>query len=367
MTPHRDRYTERELVEIAGAFELPGDIAAVSPFGSGHINETFAVQTTTGTRFVLQRLNTEVFTRPDLVMGNIDRVLKHQHAGIARERGDPRRECLTLVLSRNNRPLWVREADRTVWRCFVLIEDTASYDHIPAGRTGTRIAYQAALAFGRFQKQLAELPPNEIHETIPDFHNTPVRVRQLEDAVAVNHGNRLQRCRPEVERARRHYPLAPALVEMMERRELPKRVCHNDTKINNVLFDTRRSPPHALAVIDLDTVMPGTSLYDFGDLVRTATCSAAEDESDLSKIIFRTDLYEQLVEGWLAGVGDELTKAETGNLALGGKVITYTMAIRFLADYLRGDTYYPTACEDHNLVRARTQFRLLEEMERAVE
>jgi hypothetical protein len=373
----RPTYSLPQRVAIARQFQIPGDIYMVSPYGGGHINDTFQVETKVAAsaaspakstyvtrRFLLQRINTVVFKHPEQVMQNIQLVLETLHTAIRSAGGDPLRESLTLVNATDGKSFWKKIDDNTWWRCYHFIELARTYDFIAATDEGMRIAYQAAYAFGMFQKHLIALPGTKLFETIENFHHTPSRIEQLKLAIKTNVNNRLSECPEELAFAARRYAEGGTLVRLLSSGLLPGRVCLNDTKINNVLFDFSGAYETARVVIDLDTVMPGTPAYDFGDLVRTAACPAAEDEQDLSKVTLSLELFEQLVKGFAQAIGSVLTKAEKENLLWGGKIITYNMGIRFLADYLRGDTYYRISYPDQNLVRCKTQFKLVEEMEK---
>jgi Ser/Thr protein kinase RdoA (MazF antagonist) len=249
------------------------------------------------------------------------------------------------------------DAGGETWRAYRFIENARTYDAV----TSAEQAFQAARAFGRFQQQLASLPPPRLHETIPDFHHTPKRFAALEQAIAADAKGRAALARAEIEFARSRQSIAGVLLGA----GLPERITHNDTKFNNVLLDDTTG--EAVCIIDLDTVMPGLALYDFGDMVRTTTSPAAEDEQDLSKVTLKFPLFEALVRGYLESAGGFLTPAEKQHLAFSGKLITFETGIRFLADYLAGDTYFKVHREGHNLDRCRTQFKLVESIERQEE
>ena len=343
-----------DLRSIAAAFELQGEVSAFTPFGNGHINDTYLVTCQTSdapVRYTLQRINRQVFRSPAAVMQNIERVTAHLAAQLA---GAPDRDrrALTLVPARDGRN-WHEDAEGETWRAWRFIENARSYE------TATSVdqAFQAAQAFGRFQQQLASLPAPRLHETIPDFHHTPKRFAALEQAIAADVKGRAALAKPEIDFALAHKSIAGVLLEA----NLPERITHNDTKFNNVLLDDATG--ESLCVIDLDTVMPGLALYDFGDMVRTTTSPAAEDEQDLRKVTMQFPMFEALVRGYLSTAGQFLTKTENKFLAFSGKLITFETGIRFLADYLNGDTYFKIHREGHNLDRCRTQFKLVESIE----
>lgn len=343
------------LQAIASRFQVEGPVVAVEPHGSGHINSSFRVRCLGAgaeSSYLLQRINTAIFTDPAALMENIGRVTAHLRTKAAGE-PDAGRRVLTPVPAQYGELLH-REGDGSCWRMYRFLERTTTYDRVESAAQ----ARTAAHAFGHFQSLLADLPAPPLHETIPHFHDTPRRFQAFRQTVEADVANRAAGCRAEIDFLLQREPLAGALL----RAQLPERVTHNDTKLNNVLFDTATGEP--LCVVDLDTVMPGLALYDLGDMVRTATCSAAEDEEDLSRVAMQMPLYRALLEGYTAGAGGFLSDVEKAHLHLAGPVITYEQALRFLADHLAGDVYYKTARPGHNLQRCRTQIALLESMER---
>ncbi|MGO8758093.1 MAG: phosphotransferase enzyme family protein [Terracidiphilus sp.] len=347
-----------DALAAASQFEFRGTVSGIAPHGNGHINDTYLV-TCHGTgapaRYILQNINRRVFRDPEAVMRNIERVTAHL---AAQTEGEPDRErrALRLIAARDGRN-WHVDASGQTWRAYPHIENAHSCD--AASSAGE--AFQAARAFGRFQQQLASLASPRLNETIPDFHHTPKRYAALEQAIAADGKNRAVLAAPEIEFARSHETIAAVLLNA----NLPERITHNDTKLNNVLLDDTTG--EAVCVIDLDTVMPGLALYDFGDMVRTTTSPAQEDERDLSKVTMQRPLFEALVRGYLETAGAFLTAAERRHLAFSGKLITFETGIRFLTDYLAGDTYFKVHREGHNLDRCRTQFKLVESIERQEE
>lgn len=296
-------------------------------------------------------MNGHVFRNPIALMENIQRVtahLAHQLNG----QSDCDRRVLTLIPAHDGRA-WYADPTQSYWRVYRFIERSASYDAVQSPQQ----AFQAAQAFGRFQQMLASLPAPRLHETIPDFHNTPKRFAALEAAIADDVAHRAASARREIDFALAHRDIVAVLVEA----NLPERVTHNDTKFNNVLLDDVTG--EGICVIDLDTVMPGLAAYDFGDMVRTTTSSTPEDEQDLSKVSMEFPLYDALVRGYLESAGDFLTGPEKQHLAFSGKLITFEIGIRFLTDYLAGDTYFKIHRDGHNLDRCRTQFKLVESIE----
>ncbi len=349
---------EHDLRSIASEFQFQGEAAAFAPFGNGHINDTHLVtcQTAGGpVRYVLQRVNRNVFRSLAAVMQNIERVTAHLATQLAAA-PDRERRALTLIPTRDGRN-WHEDAEGETWRAWRFIENARSYETA----TSPEQAFQAAQAFGCFQRQLASLPAPRLNETIPDFHHTPKRFAALEEAIAADAKGRAQSARAEIEFAVARQSITGVLIAA----NLPDRITHNDTKFNNVLLDDATG--ESLCVVDLDTVMPGLALYDFGDMVRTTTSPAAEDEQDLSTVAMQFPMFETLVRGYLSAAEEFLTKAEKKFLAFSGRLITFEVGIRFLTDYLNGDTYFKVHREGHNLDRCRTQFKLVESIERQEE
>jgi Ser/Thr protein kinase RdoA (MazF antagonist) len=343
-----------KVAAAARSFAINGEFAGAAPYGSGHINDSYcAVFERNGTpsRYILQRINHHIFKNPIMLMENIERVTAHLAAQVS-DHPDRGRRVLTPIPARTGGVLHV-DASGDYWRAYVFIDRATTYDSIESAEQ----AYQAARAFGEFQRLLADLPAPRLHDTIPDFHHTPKRFAALEQAIAADAAGRVAQAGPEIEFALARKSLSAELVGA----GLPERVTHNDTKINNVLLDDATG--EGTCVIDLDTVMPGLAAYDFGDMVRTATCPAPEDEQDLSKVHMQFPLFEALARGYLSSAAGFLTPAEKASLAVAGKLITFEIAIRFLTDYLNGDTYFKVHRQGHNLERCRSQFKLLESLE----
>ena len=321
--------------ELSAALASMGvtDQTDVSRYGSGHINDTFKVETKRGVRFILQRINTDIFP-PEPLKNTILRVTQHLTA-----KGIPSLEVVGY---------------ENPWRLYKFLEGYTSRDVVEEPKQ----AYDVARAFAKFQNDCADMPAPRLDDIIPKFHDTPDRMRQLDEAVKVNYKGRLANVGPEMAFVEAWRKNTSKIVDLMAKGEIPERITHNDTKINNVLV----APDGTAVVIDLDTTMPGSALYDFGDMVRTSSAAAAEDEKDLSKVYSKKEYFEQLVKGYLEGA-KFLNACEKDNLAFAGRLSTFEVGIRFLADYLKGDTYSHTAYEDHNLVRARTQFKMVQSME----
>ena len=352
---------EEILRQVAEAFEIPGRWHSSARFGSGHINDTYLVTfeaAGVSTQWVQQRINRRVFREPAKLMENVARVTEHQRRVLLREGStDVERRALTLVPARAGGFDLVDHAGEH-WRTYRFIAGASSQDVIRSAAD----ARVAAAAFGRFQDQLSDLPGPRLHETIPRFHHARARFEALLEAARVDVEERLAACRPELDFVLAREPLVDRLLALQEKGVLPERITHNDTKLNNVLLDDHSG--EALCVIDLDTVMPGLVLHDFGDLVRTATSDTAEDERDLSRVEMRPEMFAALVDGYLEGAGSFLTGAERGELAFSGVLLTLVVGMRFLTDHLSGDTYFRVHRPGHNLDRCRTQLRLVASMER---
>jgi hypothetical protein len=353
----RPVFTREQLARVCDQFQLPGPVQDAAPYGSGHINDTFLVTVPSAGRFILQRINRNVFPNVPALMENIQRVTEHATRKLRAAPGGPAGgQVLTLVPTRNSRAYWT-DANEQCWRVYHFIEGARTHDVLqhPAQ------AQAAAFAFGRFQAMLADLPGARLHETIPFFHHTRKRFDALERAIAADVRGRVARAGREIAAARERAAMADRLVDQQASGRIPERITHNDTKLNNVMLDDATG--RAVCVIDLDTVMPGLALYDFGDMVRTATNSAAEDETDLGKIHSRLPVFAALVDGYLESAGSFLLPAELDELVFAGRLLTFENGIRFLTDFLQGDTYYKIARPDHNFDRTRAQFALLRSME----
>ncbi len=346
--------TAHDLREVSGYFQMEGAFLGAQPHGSGHINNSTVVSCQLAgrpRRYLLQRLNTAIFKDIGSLMENVERVTSHVASKLAGN-ADAERRALTLVRTNESRT-WHRQPDGSCWRMFHMIERAHSFDAVET----TDQAFRAAQAFGHFQGLLADLPAPRLHETIPAFHDTPKRFAALERAIADDTANRAATAAPEIDFALQH----KAICNVLHSANLPERVTHNDTKLNNVLFGGATG--EALCVVDLDTVMPGLALHDFGDMVRTATSPTAEDEQDLASVSMQLPFFQALVQGYLSAAGTFLTTAEKRLLPLAGKVIAFEQAVRFLNDYLAGDMYYKVSHPMQNLYRCRTQMKLVQSME----
>lgn len=352
--------SHRKFLEIARQFQLPGDFLDAAPCGKGHINDTFQVrfdQAGIIVRYIFQNLNTSVFQNPVGLMNNIVRVTGHirrklEEAGTA----EISRRVLTLIPSRHG-SYFYQEPDGHFWRVYLFVENTVTHEVIESPGQ----AEEVARIFGQFQEMLADLPGAPLVETIPGFHNARKRFIALQQAIEKDMYNRAAAVRSEIDFAMEREAIVDVLENLHKHGEIPVRITHNDTKINNVLFD--QDTDRGLCVIDLDTVMPGLTLFDFGDMVRTAASTAGEDEQDLAKVRLSQPNFEALARGYWSTVEHLLWPAEKAHLVFAGKLITFVMGIRFLTDYLSGDTYYKIHRSTHNLDRCRTQFKLVESIE----
>ena len=305
---------------------------------------------------MLQRINRNVFREPEKVMENFQRVTEHIRQKVAREGGDPEKETLRLNLARDGKP-YTFDENGDLWRSYAFVKDTVTYE-----RTDDPALFrEAGRCFGRFHDLLDDFDASLLHETIPYFHHEPRRWQDFLRAVEENRSGRADTARKEIEGFMAFAALPPVLQDQLEAGVLPLRVTHNDTKLNNVLMDEKTG--RALCVIDLDTVMPGLAAYDFGDAIRFGASTALEDETDLDKVHFSLPYYRAFAEGYLEAFGSRLNEAELLSLPMGAKLMTLEVGIRFLGDYLNGDVYFKVDHPEHNLVRARTQLKLLQEME----
>ena len=345
-----------KIENIVAAFEVEGNVVDYVPFGNGHINETKLVTMDNGVQFVLQRINKNVFKRPDLLMENYVGVTKFIRKKIEAAGGDPLREVLNAIPTKDGKPFTIDEEGQ-YWRLLVYVTESMSYDKVERPEQ----FYDSAVSFGDFQYMLRDYPAETLHETIVNFHNTPDRFRQLTEAIANDAKGRLAEVAAEVEFARAREEFAGTLERAHAEGKLPLRVTHNDTKLNNILFDSNTGK--ALCVVDLDTIMPGYSVNDFGDSIRFGATTALEDETDLSKVNFDISLYELYVKGFIEGAKGGLTEGELEMLPIGAIMMTFECGMRFLADYLNGDTYFRIHRPSHNLDRCRNQFKLVADME----
>lgn len=347
-----------DIKAICSNFVMFGQFLSAAPYGTGHINDTFRVtfdQAGTHVNYIVQRINHNVFKNPAAVMENIGRVTEHMKKKLS-GLPDAARRSLEFHPANDGKYVYI-DPEGNFWRIYSCVEKCRTYDVIES----TDQAYQAARAFGNFQKTLFDLPGGRLNDTIPFFHNTPKRFDALEEAIRKDSAGRAAKCQAEIAFAMAHKPICSKLLDLHAEGKLPERITHNDCKLNNVLIDDATG--EGICVIDLDTIMPGFVLYDFGDMIRTSTSPAKEDEQDLSKVTMRFEMFEALVKGYLDAVGHAITPVEKELLPFSGKLITFTIGIRFLTDYLNGDVYFKVHREGHNLDRCRTQFKLIESIE----
>ena len=339
------------MLNVCNQFKLLSPAVSCEPYGSGHINATYLVKTAGGPDYILQRLSRQAFHDIPALMRNVEEVTGY----LSRQDPDPRHTLHLLPTLDGAR--FLHTPDGEYYRMYDFITHSVSLDRPERERD----LYECAHAFGRFQRMLGGFPARELSETIPHFHDTPVRYQALHAAIAEDKMGRVKECGPESAFALAREEEAATLMNLLAAGELPLRVTHNDTKLNNVMLDA--DTHEAVCVIDLDTVMPGLAANDFGDLVRFGANTGAEDEKDLTKIGLSMHNYEQLLEGFLAACGDALTEKEVLTLPMGGKLMTLECGVRFLTDYLSGDVYFRIHRPEHNLDRCRTQFKLVASME----
>lgn len=340
------------MQKILSAFDLEGRVLCCEPYGEGHINSTYHVTTDAPHDYILQRINTTVFPDAELLMRNVDLVTGH-----LRRKGLDNRHVLTLVPARNG-ALFCRDDQGD---CYRLVEFVQGGLCLQAPRDATDFE-QSGAAFGQFQMQLSDFDASLLGETIPHFHDTPRRFQTLHAAIERDALGRAAGVQREIDFALAREARAAGLVDALAKGEIPLRVTHNDTKLNNVILDAATMEP--LCVIDLDTVMPGAAAYDFGDSIRFGANTAVEDECDLSLVSLSLPLFEAYARGFLGACGAHLTEAEKQSLPLGSWMMTMECGARFLTDYLDGDVYFSIHRPEHNLDRCRTQFALAADMER---
>ena len=341
---------DKQFQEILANFNLSLNPDA---YGNGHINDTYIVHSQPD--YILQRINKKVFTNPPAVMENIQGVTEFLRRKIIAEGGDPDRETLNLIMTVDGQPYY-HHTDGEYYRVYKFIDHAVSYDLVE----NPMQLYHAARAFGKFQNMLADYPAEKLHETIVDFHNTRVRYEQFKTALAKDASGRAKNARPEIDFVLAREGDAGVIVDALADGSIPLRVTHNDTKLNNVLLDEKTG--EGVCVIDLDTVMPGSLLYDYGDALRFGGSSGAEDEKDLAKIWFDVEKFTAFTKGFIE-VLPSITDKELRLLPFSIKLMTLECGSRFLADYINGDVYFKTHYPEHNLVRARTQFKLVKEIE----
>ena len=349
----------QEQKEAIESYQFAGELVDVRPYGSGHINDTYLVtlkENDSEKKVILQRMNKSIFTKPVELMENVLGVTSYLRERIIENGGDPERETLNVIPTAEGNAYFV-DSEGEYWRAYKFITGATSYDAVETPED----FYQSAVSFGNFQRLLAEYPAETLHETIEGFHDTKARFAVFKKAVEEDVCGRAATVQKEIDFVLAHEDVANVFGDMLAKGELPLRVTHNDTKLNNIMIDdaTRKG----ICVIDLDTVMPGLAMNDFGDSIRFGASTAAEDEQDLSKVSCDMGLFEIYTKGYIEGCGGRLTQKEIEMLPMGAKVMTFECGMRFLTDYLEGDHYFKIHREGHNLDRCRTQFKLVEDME----
>ncbi len=350
---------KEELMQIADKFCLDGEKEQVEPYGSGHINDTYLLTCKIGDEkknYILQRMNHEIFKDPAGLMENVVGVTTFLQKKIRENGGDPEREALNVIYTHTGESYYKAE-DGTYWRMYKFVEDATTYDLVEKKED----FYESAVAFGHFQKLLEEYPAANLHETIPDFHNTIDRLAKFKAAVEKDACGRASAVQEEINFVLERADDCHILCDMLASGELPLRVTHNDTKLNNIMIDNESRK--GICVIDLDTVMPGSALYDYGDSIRFGANTGAEDEKDLSKVSCDLDLFALYTKGFTEGCNGSLTEKEIRMLPMGAKLMTLECGMRFLTDYLEGDHYFKIHRPEHNLDRCRTQFCMVKDME----
>ena len=344
-----------DLNEILRHFDVE---VCTAPYGNGHINDTYLVESEPCT--ILQRINTSIFKKPDEVMANIAAVTAHLRKKIIAAGGDPNRETLTLIPTVDGLPYYT-DAEGNAYRMYRFIKNAKSFDQAE----NPEMFAASAHAFGRFQRMLADFPAHTLYEVIPNFHNTSDRLRQFREALEKDAVGRAASVQAEIDFVLAHADCVSRVTDAIADGSVPLRVTHNDTKLNNVMLD--EVTHEAVCVIDLDTVMPGSLLYDFGDALRFGASTGAEDETDLSKIEFDLTYFEAFTKAFLEEVGDSMTPRERELLPFSALLLTLECGMRFLTDHLNGDTYFRIHRANHNLDRCRTQFKLVADIEQKLD
>lgn len=353
--------TREHIKKIAEQFATGGEFVRFERYGEGHINDTYAVYVKTRDestkRFILQCINNMLFKDVDRLMNNIKLVTEFGRSKVIERGGDPDRESLSIIYTKDGQPFYEDKQIKEFYRAYIFIENATTYQVVEKKEH----FYQAAVAFAKFQKMLAEFDASQLHESIPNFHNTRMRFENFKKALAENKSGRAKDIQDEINFVLEREKYSDVFVDMLKSGEMPLKVTHNDTKLNNVMIDDNTGV--GLAVIDLDTVMPGCLGYDFGDSIRFGCNPVAEDEKDLSKVVFSKELFKSFAEGYLTTLKGTISDVEKKYLAFSAILMTYECGMRFLTDHLDGDVYFRIKREGHNLDRARTQFKLVKDME----
>ena len=354
---------KHDLKQVASHFQLEGCFLDAVPYGSGHINDTYASRFQQGdkvVRYIHQRINNSVFKEPEKLMENVERVTSFARERIITAGGDYLRETLNLIPTLDGKNHY-RSSEGDYWRTYVFIEGARTYDQVE----DLRHVYSASKSFGSFQLLLSTLPGERLNETIPCFHHTRKRFEAFNEVLAIDRLNRASEVKDEIAFVLAREAETSVIVDLLARGEIPERVTHNDTKLNNVMIDDLTG--EGVCVIDLDTLMPGSALYDFGDSVRLGASTAPEDEQDLSKVTIDLDMFERLARGYLDSAKSFLTSTEIDYMPFASKLMTFECGMRFLSDYLSGDVYFKIHRPEHNVDRCRTQLKLVADMDRLVD
>lgn len=352
--------TEENIITSAGHFDIEGNVVHIEECHNGHINRTYFLTYDTGKRYVMQMVNTDIFKKPDEVMENIVGVTEHIRRGYKAKGIDAERRALRVIWTKSGK--WGHVDRRGIyWRMYDFVEDAECYMKVESAEMFEKVGF----AFGQFQRQLADFNASVLHESIPNFHNTEWRYANLQKAIEENKSGRAHLIPDEIKFALDRKHITSFINESIANGSLTLRVTHNDTKLNNIMVD--RESGEGICVIDLDTVMPGSVLADFGDSIRFGASSAAEDETDLDKVYCRLDMFEAYAKGFIQGLEGSLSESEIKALPMGALILTYETGIRFLSDYLDGDVYFRTEYPNHNLDRARNQFKLVADMEKKMD
>lgn len=349
---------------VAVQFKTAGEINGMEPYGSGHINDTFRLTCNLPEggvkRYILQKMNDDIFKNPDGLMENVMNVTSFLRGKIIAAGGDPERETLNVIPTvegKNYLRMDKEDGSYDYWRMYTFIENATSFDEVKEPQD----FYNSALSFGNFQRMLADYPADTLHETIENFHNTVKRFENFKKAVEEDVCGRAAEVREEIGFVLEREADTHVICDALSQKRIPLRVTHNDTKLNNIMIDDETGK--GLCVIDLDTVMPGSALYDYGDSIRFGASTGAEDEKNLDLVSVDLGLFDIYTKGFLEGCGGSLTKEEIELFPMGAKIMTFECGIRFLTDYLQGDVYFKIHKPEHNLDRARTQFKLVADME----
>lgn len=350
-----------DFKKIVSNFKIGGEFISCERYGEGHINETYLLSTSEDgktVQYILQKINDKLFP-VDKLMSNIKLVTEFNRNKIIEKGGNPDREALSLVYTKTG-DSYIK-TDEGYFRVYIFITDAVAYQISPSAEC----FYESAVAFGNFANLLSEFDASSLYEVIPDFHNTEKRFRDFEASLKADKMNRASLVKEEIDFYLSRKDYCSKIVSLLRSKEMPTKVTHNDTKLNNVMLDAKTNK--SVAVIDLDTIMPGSICYDFGDSIRFGCNTASEDEKDLSKVNFSLELFEAYTKGYLSALNGNITKVEKDNLVYGAIIMTYECGMRFLADYLDGDVYFRTHREGHNIDRTRTQIKLVKDMENCLD